>query len=159
MEPQILLGLILTILPITELRVGLPVIIGCLIRNGISIWPYFFLVLLINISVIPLIFLFLDFLHQFVIKKSFFYRKSFGWTLKRTQKKINKIKESFGNWKYIILMVFVATPIPGTGAWTGTLLAWATNLERIKSFLAISIGIIIAGFLVLLASLGFFSLF
>jgi uncharacterized membrane protein len=159
MEPQILIGLIFTILPITELRVGLPIIIEYLTREGISIWPYFFLVLLVNIAIVPVIFLFLDFLHEFATRKSSFYNKSFKWTLKKAQKRINKIKNSFGNWKYIILMLFVAVPLPGTGAWTGTLIAWATNLERIKSIIAISIGIIIAGLLVLFASVGFFSLF
>ena len=54
-------------------------------------------------------------------------------------------------------MLLVAVPLPGTGAWTGALIAWVLKLNRLKSFIAISAGIIIAGILVLSASLGFFS--
>jgi uncharacterized membrane protein len=57
---------------------------------------------------------------------------------------------------YIALMIFVAIPLPGTGAWTGTLIAWTLGLNRLKSFIAIAVGVLIAGLLVLLLSLGVF---
>lgn len=155
---QILVGLLFTILPITELRVGLPIVIEYVTRNNLSIWPYFSLVLVLNILIIIPIFIFLDFFHDFFYKKWNLYRKTFGWAIDRVRFKIKNINEKSGLIKYLVLMVFVAVPLPGTGAWTGTLIAWATGLKRINSFIAISLGITIAGFLILFASLGFFSL-
>ena len=54
------------------------------------------------------------------------------------------------------LLVFVAVPIPGTGAWTGTLAASILNLDFKKTMLAIIMGILIAGAIMLLVSLGVF---
>ena len=56
-------------------------------------------------------------------------------------------------------MLFVAVPLPGTGAWSGCLVSWLLGLDRKKSILAISLGVIIAGLIILFASLGVFSLF
>lgn len=152
MEGQILFGFLLTMLPIFELRGGLPLIVEYTVKNGISVWPYFLIVLILNILIILIAFLFLDFLHEiFLNSKS--YKRIFQKVLGRIQKKIHKVQET----KYIALMLLVAVPLPGTGAWTGALIAWLLKLNRIKSFIAISAGIILAGILVLSASLGFFT--
>lgn len=153
---QILFGLLLTILPIFELRGGLPVIVEYTVRNGLSVWPYFLLVLILNVFVIFLIFMFFDFLHELFMRIGI-YRRVIGKILRRVQKHVDKIEKRMDNWGYLALMSFVAIPLPGTGAWAGTLVAWVLGLERLKSFIAIAIGIVIAGFLVLLASLGIFN--
>jgi len=156
MDIQILFGFLLTLLPVFELRGGLPIIVEYAIRNNVSVWPYFIIVLILNVLVILLIFLFFDLLHNVFMRiKS--YRNFIGRLLKRLQKKIDKVERRMDNWGYLALMLFVAVPLPGTGAWTGTLVAWAMGLDRMKSFIAIALGVIIAGFLVLLASLGIFS--
>ena len=56
-------------------------------------------------------------------------------------------------------MFFVAIPLPGSGAWTGTLIAWIIGLDRLKSFVAITFGVIVAGLIILLVSLGSLGLF
>jgi uncharacterized membrane protein len=156
MDIQILIGLLLTILPIFELRGGLPIIIEYLVKNNLSIWPYFLLVLVLNISIIFLIFMFLDFLHERFMGLKW-YKKAIGKILNKIQKKANKVKIKMNKWGYLALMLFVAIPLPGSGVWTGTLVAWIIGLNRLKSFFAISAGAIIAGLLVLLLSLGIFS--
>jgi uncharacterized membrane protein len=158
MDYQILIGLLFTILPIFELRVGLPIVVEYVLRNNLPIWPYFVLVVLINILVIFFIFFFFDFIHNYMMRFSW-YQKIIGKLLYRIRKKIDKINKTTGYLQFVILALFVAIPLPGTGAWTGTLIAWATNLNRFKSVVAISIGIIIAGMLILLASLSFFKFF
>jgi uncharacterized membrane protein len=157
-DAQILLGLLLTILPVFELRGGLPIIVEYAIRNNVSIWPYFLLVLILNVLVILLIFMFFDFLHDIFMRMGW-YRAVIGRILKRLQKKMDKIGERMDRWGYFALMLFVAVPLPGTGAWTGAAVAWAMGLDRFKSFVSIAAGVIIAGLLVLLLSLGVLSFY
>jgi uncharacterized membrane protein len=156
MDLQIILGLFLTILPVFELRGGLPIIVEYAVRNGVSVWPYFIIVLILNVLIIFPIFLFLDFLHTGFMKFGF-YRRVFGRFFLRAQKKAEKVQKRFDNLGYLALMLFVAVPLPGTGAWTGTIVAWMLGLKRLPSFIAIALGVILAGFIVLMLSLGLFN--
>jgi len=153
---QILIGLLLTVLPFIELRGGLPVIVDYAIQNGQSIWPYFFIVIFLNVLVILLIFMFFDLLHN-VFMRLEWYQKIIGKILARIQKRMDKVKDRMDRWGYFALMLFVAVPLPVTGAWSGSLIAWALGLNRWKSFLAISAGVVIAGLIVLFASFGLLS--
>lgn len=156
MDSQIFLGLLLTVLPVFELRGGLPIVIEYVIRNDLPILPYFFLVLLLNILIIFFIFSFFHFLHDFFMKMRW-YRTSFGFALKRLQKKVRKVEVKMDKWGYYALILFVAIPFPGTGVWSGVFIAWVLGLDKMKSFAAIAIGVIIAGLIVLLFSLGLFN--
>ena len=157
MDIQILIGLLFTISPVFELRAGLPIIIEYVLRNGLPIWPYFLLVLVVNILMIFVIFLFFDFVHEALMGIRW-YRAVVGRVLRRLQRKVEKIKDDMDKWGYFALMFFIAIPLPGTGVWTGTMVAWAMGLDRWRSFAAIAAGTVIAGLLVLLISLGVFSL-
>ena len=156
MDIQILIGFLLTILPISELRGGLPVIVEYCVRNGVSIWPYFLAVLILNISVIFIIFMFFDFAHKAFMKYRW-YRNVIGRILNKMRNKTKKIKNRMNAWGYFGLMFFVAIPLVGTGAWTGTTIAWMLELDRLKSFAAIASGVVIAGLIILLFSLGLFN--
>ncbi len=156
MDTQILIGLLLTILPIFELRGGLPVIVEYCVRNQISVWPYFLIVLILNILLIFFVFLFLDFLHELLMKNRI-YRAVVGRFLNKVHHKSEKIKLKMNDWGYLALMFFVAIPLPGTGAWTGAAVAWMMELDRFRSFVAIALGILIAGLLILFLSFGLFS--
>ncbi len=155
MDLQILIGLLLTVLPVFELRAGLPVIVEYVIKNNISVWPYFFLVLVLNIAVIFFIFIFFDFVHGALMEWQW-YKKVVDRVLRRLQKKVLRVRVKMDKWGYFALMFFVAVPLPGTGAWTGAMVAWVLGLDRVKSFFAIATGIVIAGFVILLLSLGLF---
>ena len=155
-DTQVLVGFLLTILPVSELRGGLPVIIEYAVRNGLSIWPYFLIVLVLNVLVILLIFMFFDFVHG-VLMRLEWYRAVMGRILKRLQGKVRRVRDKMDRWGYFALMFFVAIPLPGTGAWTGGLVAWMLGLDRMKSFVAIAAGVVIAGLIVLLVSFGFFN--
>ncbi|MFH1307913.1 MAG: small multi-drug export protein [archaeon] len=156
---ELILAIIFTLMPVTELRVGLPLAVDFAQTNNLPIIPIFLLIVLINILLIVLIFLFLDFLHESFLKIKF-YKKGFNYFLLRIRKKADKIENNKVYYqKFIVLALFVAVPLPGTGAWTGCLIAWLLDLERKRSIISISIGVIIAGLIILLASLGFFALF
>jgi uncharacterized membrane protein len=155
MNVQVLVGLLFTISPVFELRAGLPIIIEYVLRNGLPIWPYFLLVLVVNILMIYVIFLFFDFVHGALMRIRW-YRVVVGSVLKRLQKRVDKIEDDMDRWGYFALMFFVAIPFPGTGVWSGTMVAWAMGLDRWRSFAAIAAGTVIAGLLVLFISLGIF---
>ncbi len=156
MNYQVLLGLLLTIMPITELRAGLPIIIEYVTRNGLSIWPWFFLVISLNILVIFFIFFFLDFLHERFMYFNF-YKRFMNNYLKKTRKKARKVNKRFAHMGFLALTLFVSIPLPGTGAWTGSIVAWLLGLDRWKSIFAIAIGVLVAGLIVLGVSFGFFN--
>jgi uncharacterized membrane protein len=156
MDSQILIGLLLTMLPIFELRGGLPIIVEYCVRNGIAVWPYFLIVVFLNTLVILLIFVFFDFIHETFLRLEW-YRRFIGWKIEKLHKKVNRVKKGMDRWGYFALMFFVAIPLPITGAWTGTMIAWLMGLDRVKSFFAIAAGVAIAGLLVFLFSLGFFN--
>jgi len=148
-----LFAILLTILPIIELRGGMLVAIHYAIKNNIPLLPIFLLIIVLNIFVIIFLFFFLDFLHKkFLTFK--IYRRFFEFYLKRTQRKVERVQNKMKNWGFIALAFFVSIPLPGTGAWTGVLIAWLLNLDRKKSIIAIACGVLIAGVIVFLASLG-----
>ena len=158
MDLRILYALFLTIMPVTELRVGLPIAVIYAIDHNIPIFLIFLTIILTNILIIFFIFYFLDNLNSFFMKFNF-YNRIFRKFLKKFQKKVNKFEKRYKTIGFLALILFVAIPLPRTGVWTGSLLAWILNLNRKKSIISISLGVIIAGILVLIGTLGFINLF
>lgn len=158
MDLSILFYILLSMLPIIELRGGLPLAINYAIQNNLSVLIVSFLIILSNILVIFFVFFFLDNLHKIFLKFSF-YKKFFNFYLDKMQKKIDKFEKKYSALGFLALAIFVAVPLPGTGAWTGTLISWILGLDRKKSIFSIAVGVIIAGILVLLMTLGFLFLF
>lgn len=156
---QLILAIILTVLPISELRGGMPVAIDYAIKNNLSILPIFLMILSFNILVIFLIFIFLDFFHKRLIKIKLYKRLFDFYIDNMIRKKIFKFQEKYSAYGFLALVLFVGLPLPMTGAWTGTILAWFLGLERKKSIIAISLGVLIAALVMLLVSLGIISLF
>lgn len=146
-------AIFLSILPISELRGG----IIYAILNGVSPWKAFLMCTIANIIMVFFIFLFLDFLHKRFLKIKL-YEQFFNYYLIRIRKRVDKFEKQYAIYGFLALTLFVAVPLPVTGAWTGCLISWLLSLERKKSILAVSSGVLIAGILVLLASLGIISL-
>lgn len=158
MDLKLFYALLLTVMPFTELRVGLPIAINYAIGEEIPISFIFLLVVLLNILVIFFIFYFLDHLHSSFMNLKF-YRKNFERFLKGFQKKIDKFEKRHESLGFLALVIFVAIPLPLTGAWSGCLVSWILGLDRKKSILSISLGILISGTLILMGTLGVISLF
>ena len=148
----LLKAILLSIAPISELRGGIPYAIGL----GITPWTAFFWCTLFNILIIPVIFLFLNYLHKHFYKVRP-YKICFDKVVNRAIRKYTK--HAGTKWEYPILFLLVAIPLPGTGGYTGALVAWLFGLKRRKSILTIILGVITAGILVTFISLGIFSLF
>lgn len=77
-------------------------------------------------------------------------KKFFNWLFNRTRKKTQAKIEKYGS---LALILFVAIPLPYTGAWTGSLAAWLFGIPFKKSILNIFIGILIAGIIVTVTTL------
>jgi len=158
MDSQLIISIVLSFLPFVELRAGLPVVVDYCLKNGFNIWPYFSLVVFVNIMVTLFVFFFMDFLHVHFLKINY-YKKFMDKFLERVKKRGKHLEHKKGFLLHFLLCLLVAIPLPGTGAWTGAVLAWLFGFDRKMSFISISLGVLIAGFLVLAISLGFFSLF
>ena len=154
MDFKLIIAIILSFLPISELRGGLPFAIVYSNQHNIPISFVFLLVLLVNILAIFFVFYFLDNVHDYLMKNLTFYKKFFDSYLKKIRIKADKLEKKYSTLGFLALTIFVAIPLPGTGAWTGSIISWLLKLDRKKSILSISLGVIIAGFSVLLGTLG-----
>jgi uncharacterized membrane protein len=132
--------LFLGALPVTELRASIP--IGILILKQ-SVKATFFFSVLGNILPIAPIYFLLDPVSK-KLSNTRCMRRFFEWLFKRakTHAKIIERYETLG------LMLFVAVPLPGTGAWTGAIIASLLRMRFIPAFLAISLGVVIAAAIV-----------
>jgi len=146
--------IILSFLPISELRGGMIYAV----YSGMNPYSAFFLCVIINLIAIIFAFFFLDFLHKEFMKIKI-YRKVFDRYMEGIRKKAKGLEKQIGNYGFLALAIFVAVPIPGTGAWTGALIAWYLGLDRKKSILSISLGVLGAGIIILLGILGFIRIF
>jgi uncharacterized membrane protein len=155
---KLIYALLLTIAPVTELRVGLPLAIDYALESGVPIPLIFMLIVLVNILMIFVIFFFLDHLHEGFMNIKI-YRSLFNRYLARIQKKMDKFEKKYNEGGFVALALFVAVPLPGTGAWTGCIVSWLLGLDRKKSIFAISVGVFMAGLFILLGTLGFISFF
>ena len=154
MIPHIILAILLSMLPVSELRGGIPYALSA----GLPYAWAFIICVAANIVVIPLIFLFLDHLHNNLIRFRF-YQKTSNVFLMRIRREEGKIKSRLRRHGFIALVPLVAIPWPLTGAWTGSLIAWLFNLDRKKSLIAIATGVFIAGVIVILIAFGIIKIF
>jgi uncharacterized membrane protein len=151
---NILVAIILSFLPFFELRGGIPLAI----ISGVDPLTAFVICTFINILSIFFVFFFLDNVHGLLISYKW-YNKSINKFFEKARKRSKKVKRRIDNLGMLALVIFVAIPLPGTGAWTGALIAWLLRLNRRKAFFAIALGVIIAGIIVTLAVTGLVALF
>jgi len=132
--------LIIAALPIAELRGALPVAINIFHMP----WYWAFLLAIIgNLIPVPILLLFLDSIARLISKVNI-GRRFVDWVFERTRKH-GKIIERY---ERIGLMLFVAIPLPFTGAWTGSIAAFLLGMKFKYAFLSILCGVIIAGAIV-----------
>lgn len=137
--------LIISALPIVELRLALPIAI-----NQFNFTWYYALLLAVigNLIPVPFLLLFLDLLSRFLSKINVF-KRMLDWLFERTRRR-GRIVERY---ERIGLTLFVAIPLPMTGAWTGSIAAVLFKLKFKHALLSIAAGVIIAGLIVTCLSL------
>ena len=153
---KILIVLAISMIPLVELRGAIPIAVG--MDLGLPEWVVLITAIVGNIIPVPFIFFFARKFLEWGSKKSWKPLKQFcNFCLKKGEKGGEKLLKKTGSYgTYFALFLFVAIPIPGTGAWTGTLAASILNLDFKKTMTAIISGILVAGLIMLLVSLGLF---
>lgn len=145
--PDWLMTMIVAALPISEVRGAIPLGIG--IYDFSPFEAYLLSVFGNLLPIIPLL-LFLgpvsDYLRRFPLGDRFF-----AWLFARTRKKCIQEHENFG---LVALAIFVAIPMPLTGAWTGCVVAFLLGFRFWPAFAAIAAGVLIAGAIVTAATMG-----
>ena len=143
-----LLVFFISMVPIIELRGAIPIAETL----NLDIFLYYPIAIIGNMLPVPVIYLFARKVLEWGKDKKLI-GKFFTWCLEKGEKGGKKLKESAGN-KGIFwaLLIFVGIPLPGTGAWTGTLAASFLNLDFKTSISAVTLGVLLAGVIMSLGS-------
>lgn len=134
--PPELIIFFISMLPVLELRGGL--IAAKLL--GVEFVPAFIICYIGNIIPVPFILLFIRKIFQFLRDK-----RGFAKIIEKLEIRSMRKSEKVKRWRDWGLLAFVAIPLPGTGGWTGALIAALMDIRIKKSFPIIAIGVLIAG--------------
>jgi len=140
--PNELIVLLMAMLPLTELRASIPYGILVLSMNP---WSALIFSLLGNILISIIIIYLLPPATKFLRKHFKFMNRFFNWLFHKTRTKHSKRISELG---HLALITFVAVPLPGSGGWTGSLVAHVFGIRPKTSIPLITIGLIIAGLIV-----------
>lgn len=143
-----ILVFLISMVPIVELRGAIPIAESL----GLNIFLYYPIAIIGNMLPVPIIYLFARKVLEWGKDKKII-GKFFTWCLEKGEKGGEKLKKSAGNRGiFWALLIFVGIPLPGTGAWTGTLAASFLKLDFKTSIFAVTLGVLLAGIIMSLGS-------
>lgn len=143
--------LICSMIPIIELRGAIPLGAGL----GLPFWQNYLISVVGNMLPIPVILLFVKAVLQFMQRcRVKFFNKIADFIFRKADKNKPKIEK----YSFLGLFLFVAIPIPGTGAWTGSLVASLIGMKFWKAMLSVFLGVLTAGLIMSAISYGIFGL-
>lgn len=153
MLKKYILILLVSMVPVIELRGAIPIAVGM----GLDKLTSFIIAIIGNMIPVPFIYLFA---RKFLIwgKDKKIIGKFLSWCLKKGEKGGQKLESKAGKGLYVALLLFVGIPLPGTGAWTGTLAASILNMDFKKSIIAVTLGVLLAGLIMMAISFGVFEI-
>ena len=153
MLQKYLLVFLVSMVPLIELRGGVPIAVGM----GLPYWPSLAVCVLANMLPVPIIYFFARKVLEWGKDKRCI-GKFFTFCLEKGEKAGQKLTAKTGRGGlFVALMLFVGIPIPGTGAWTGTLAASFLNMGIKSTAVSVSLGVLMAGVIMGIASTGVFS--
>jgi len=142
-----LVTFIISMLPVVELRLAIP--IG--VSFGLPVWKAAVISVVGNLLPAPFIIAFIRVVMDWLRGKSATMRRFVAWLEKKgTGPKADRVRR----YEFWGLLLFVAIPLPGTGAWTGSLVAALLDIRMKRALPPIVVGVIIAAVLVSLATAG-----
>ena len=143
---------LISMVPLIELRGAIPVSQGF----QLPLLQSYIVCVIGNMLPVPVIYLFArKVLERGADKK--YIGKFFTFCIEKGHKGGEKLKEKAGRGLFVALLLFVGIPLPGTGAWTGTLAASFLDMGFKKSVIAVLLGVLLAGVIMGIASAGVFT--
>ena len=140
--------IIIAATPIIELRGALPIAISV---YHLPVWQAILWSVVGNIVIIPPLFWFLQYVSVWARRHSSFFDRFFVWYIDRARAKFHGHYE---RWGMLALILFVAVPLPGTGAWTGTVAGWLVGMRLRSLFFSVMIGVCLAAVIVAALTVG-----
>lgn len=150
MISKFLLTLAMAMVPVIELRGAIPVGLAA----GLPVWLAFVAAVVGNMIPVPFIVLFVRKIFAWLRRQSAWLENKVTWLENRAHSKAQLIYK----YELLGLLILVAIPLPGTGAWTGALIAALLNIRLKVSFPVILGGVLIAGVIVTCISCGIFAI-
>lgn len=142
---------LVSMVPLVELRGAIPISQGF----GLPlVWSYIICVIG-NMLPVPVIYFFARKVLLWGADKKYI-GKFFTFCLEKGEKGGKKLQEKAGRGLFVALLLFVGIPLPGTGAWTGTLAASFLDMDFKSTVIAVMLGVVLAGIIMGLASAGLF---
>ena len=142
----VLTTFIMAMTPVVELRGAIPFgVIG-----GLTIWESFAISVIGNMVPVPIIIIFVRKVFEWLRTKS----ERLNAMVTKLENKANQKKDIVEKWEALGLAILVAIPLPGTGAWTGALVAAMMDMRLKKALPAITLGVIVAGIIVSILTFG-----
>ena len=131
-----------SMVPLIELRGAIPY--GVIF--GLPLWSTYIIAIIGNMIPVPFIFLFARKILEWGADKPVI-GKFFTFCLEKGHKGGQKLKATAGRGLFIALLLFVGIPLPGTGAWTGSLVAAVLRMRIVTALLVIAAGVLVSGFI------------
>jgi uncharacterized membrane protein len=145
----------ISMVPLVELRGAIPFSQTALFGPALPVVPAFIVSILGNMIPVPIIYLFARKVLEWGADKPVI-GKFFTFCLEKGEKGGKKLQAKAGRGLFVALMLFVGIPLPGTGAWTGTLAASILDMDFKSTVAAAMLGVLLAGVIMMVVSfLGF----
>lgn len=141
----------ISMVPLIELRGAIPFSQGW----QLPMLQSYIIAIIGNMLPVPFIYLFARKVLEWGADKPVI-GKFFTFCLEKGEKGGRKLQEKAGRGLFVALLLFVGIPVPGTGAWTGTLAASILDMDFKSSILAVMLGVLLAGVIMMLLSAGVF---
>ena len=149
MLKKYLLCFLVSMVPLIELRGGVPIAVGL----GLDYWKALLVCIVGNMLPVPIIYFFARKVLIWGCDKKYI-GKFFTYCIEKGERGGQRLKSRAGrNGLFIALLLFVGIPLPGTGAWTGTLAASFLNMGIKSTSLAVSLGVVLAGLIMGIVSM------
>ena len=146
-----ILVFLVSMVPVIELRGAIPIAVSM----GLPLLPSYVIAVIGNMIPVPFIYFFARKILEWGKDKKYIGR-FFTFCLEKGEKGGQRLQAKAGRGLFLALLLFVGIPLPGTGAWTGTLAASLLKMDFKKSVLAVVLGVLLAGVIMGLVSTGIF---
>ena len=154
MLKKYLIVFFVSMVPLIELRGAIPIAAGM----GLPFVQYYIIAIIGNMIPVPFIYLFARKVLEIGNDMPGIIGKFCRWCTAKGEKGGEKLQATAGKGLFVALLLFVGIPLPGTGAWTGTLAASFLKMDFKSSAVAAMCGVLLAGIIMMTLSAGFFTL-